>query len=232
MRCCLFAGHGWSDGLHASIEDFEGLIKDFDEFILRQEGRYPDIDWIVHGESLGGCVALHLCLRAQEHGRKYNGAVLVAPMCKVANDVSPTGLKVRALNMVSKVFPTLSVTPIPLRANTTYKDPQILEALSKDPVHYYGKMRLATARECYNATLHLEKRVPELETPFCVMHGTDDVAVPVEGSQWLYEESTQVAEKDKELILIDDGWHGFLWAEEDKEKNWITLLDWASARLE
>ena len=224
-------GHGWSDGLHACIGDFDATIRDFDEFVVRQEKRYPDLDFLVHGESLGGCVALHLTFRAQSRGRPFNGVVLVAPMCALGEDLVPGGAKVTALNALSRMFPTLSMTPANVKAHTSYKDPVIRAALMKDPVHYFGKMRLVTAREFFQATRFVEKRMGELETPFCVMHGTGDISVPVRGSTLLYEKSVKLANEDKKIVLIDDGWHGFLWAEEDRDANWLTLLDWACSRL-
>ena len=228
-----YEGHGWSDGICGLVQDADKMLDDVDEFFQRQQAMFADLEWMVHGESLGGMVALDMCVRAQADPRrkKLKGAVFVAPMCKIAEKVKPPQAAQDALIFISRYVPELSLTPSSINTKLMFKQPHIVEAFDRDPLRYMGRPRLATAREFFHKTVELEHRIPEIETPFFVIHGEDDVVTTSDASKELYDLSTKVAEEDKELVIVKGAWHGLMWGEEEKEENWKRQMSWVESRF-
>ncbi|CAN1353240.1 Caffeoylshikimate esterase [Linum perenne] len=77
-----YEGHGRSSGSRCYIKKFENIVNDCDEFFrsVSAENEYRDKGRFLYGESMGGAVSL---LLHKKRPSFYNGAVLVAPMCKV-----------------------------------------------------------------------------------------------------------------------------------------------------
>eukprot|EP00850_Spirogloea_muscicola_P020028 SM000205S06235 [mRNA] locus=s205:158736:160177:- [translate_table: standard] len=77
-----YEGHGQSDGLQAYVKSMDVLVDDciqyFDSVSSRPE--YTGKARFLYGESMGGAVAL---LIHRKQAEAWNGAVFVAPMCKV-----------------------------------------------------------------------------------------------------------------------------------------------------
>lgn len=73
-----------------------------------------------------------------------------------------------------------------------------------------GVLRLGTA---LNVVLCLENAqkvaIPGLKTPFCIVHGTKDYAVPIEGSKFMFEHAS-TPDDDKELHCMDGSYHDLL----------------------
>lgn len=226
-----YEGHGWSDGILMYLESSEKMMDDVQEFFLQKQAEYDTLQWLVHGESLGGNVALNMCLRGNTKGKKVAGAMLIAPMCKIADEVKPSDAAIGTLSFLSKLLPTMSITPSSINGSIIFKDKSVMEAIHADPLLYQGRPRLSTARELHYATLRLEEQLPELETPFFVIHGTEDVVTTSEASRELYEKSSKVSEEDKEMVLVEGGWHGLMWAEDERDEHWNRLLEWAENRL-
>ncbi|PPR89075.1 hypothetical protein GOBAR_AA31614 [Gossypium barbadense] len=77
-----YEGHGRSKGAHCFINKFQNIVNDCQEFFksVCELEEYKDKNRFLYGESMGGAAALLL----HKHDPSFwNGAVLVAPMCKV-----------------------------------------------------------------------------------------------------------------------------------------------------
>jgi acylglycerol lipase len=108
-----YEGHGRSDGLQGYVPDFELLVRDCDDYfssVVRrsQSQSKDDSKRFLLGESMGGAVALLLHLRRPEF---WSGAVLVAPMCKIADDMRPHPLVVNILRAMTSIIPTWKIVP-------------------------------------------------------------------------------------------------------------------------
>ena len=228
---CL--GHGWSDGLCGHIPSAQNIINDNYEFHKVQQEKYPGLKWIVHGESFGGMVALNLCLKAQEDPGRDNfvACVLVAPMCKIADDVMPPKIVQNALVFLSRCFGTWSITPSDVNTGMIFKQQDMLRIMDEDPIRYAGRPRMGTARELLFSTVALEKRFGDLETPFFTIHGEKDLLTTSDGSRELYEKAVQVPAEDKRCHIVTGGWHGIMWAEDEKDEHWQEMMDWAEGRF-
>lgn len=54
------------------------------------------------------------------------------------------------------------------------RDPVKKKHILRNPLRFTARGRLATARECYMATVQLEERFSEIVIPFLVLHGACD----------------------------------------------------------
>lgn len=80
-----YEGHGRSSGARCYIKKFENIVADCYAFFtsIAVEEEYRDKCRFLYGESMGGAVAL---LLHKKNPRFWNGAVLVAPMCKIRSN--------------------------------------------------------------------------------------------------------------------------------------------------
>lgn len=60
------------------------------------------------GESLGGAIALAVHLKKPS---MWNGAVLVAPMCKVADSMYPPWIQLQILLLLARIVPKAKLVP-------------------------------------------------------------------------------------------------------------------------
>ncbi|KAF9663976.1 hypothetical protein SADUNF_Sadunf17G0108000 [Salix dunnii] len=81
-----YPGYGMSEGLHGYIPSFDRLVDDVIEHYskVKENPEFRTLPSFLFGESLGGAVALKVHLKQPN---AWNGAILVAPMCKAAYNV-------------------------------------------------------------------------------------------------------------------------------------------------
>ncbi|RYR01690.1 hypothetical protein Ahy_B06g080553 isoform B [Arachis hypogaea] len=77
-----YEGHGKSQGARCYIKKFDNIVHDCFDFFSSVTGleEYRGKPRFLYGESMGGAVALLLHMK---HHSFWDGAVLVAPMCKI-----------------------------------------------------------------------------------------------------------------------------------------------------
>ncbi len=84
---------GRSDGLHAYVPCFRTLVEDMWRFFLEEVKSHPTygrLPVFVLGESMGGNVAIQLGLKDADEGRGLlNGAILLAPMVTIKDEMKP-----------------------------------------------------------------------------------------------------------------------------------------------
>ncbi|EPS64357.1 hypothetical protein M569_10424, partial [Genlisea aurea] len=119
-------GHGKSSGLQGLISSFDDLVDDVSEYysdVSEKKENKRKLRFLL-GESMGGAMALRLNRKRPEY---WDGAVLVAPMCKIADDVRPSPLVIKALTYLARVIPTWKITPTPDIIDIAFRDPQVRE---------------------------------------------------------------------------------------------------------
>lgn len=226
-------GHGLSDHTSGLLPDLNKAVDDFHEFVKRQQQRYPKKRWFIQGQSMGGAVALLESLKAKgTNDIQLDGMVLIAPMCKMAKEIQPSKLTVNILLLMAAYLPELSIVPSAIENKLIFRDPEVIKVVSKDPICYIGKPRVATGATMYSTTMELADSMDKIEVPFLVMHGKKDIVTSFQASVDLYEQSTKVSAEDKELVLLEEAWHGVIWAEpaEDVEKYWEIIFQWIDSR--
>jgi len=224
-------GHGRSDGLWALIDDWRNMILQVAELVeccflpKTDELQKPVFCW---GESLGGAVAIHLCMCRPEI---FKGVVLSSPMCGIADDIKPPELVVKALIFLSSFAGTLPITPAKDQSPLVWKDPNDYHSIVLGPqqnfLNYRMKARLATARELLRGSTEIiERASTEMKTPFLIIHGDSDYVCPIEMSRKFHRNALV---EDKMLKEVSGGWHAVFTS--DIEKIYQDAFDWINKRI-
>ncbi|GER41879.1 alpha/beta-Hydrolases superfamily protein [Striga asiatica] len=222
-------GHGKSSGLQGLITDFDHLVDDLTEHFTniseKRENRKKSR--ILMGESMGGAMVLRLHRKKPEY---WDGAVLVAPMCKIADNVRPSPLVIKILTGLAHIIPTWKLTPTPDIIDSAFRDPQVVKEVRSNPYTYKGLPRLQTASQLYKVSTDLETRLDEVSLPFIVLHGEDDKVTDPSVSKDLYESARS---SDKTFKLYPGMWHSLSYGElpENLDKVFSDIVGWLDGRF-
>ncbi|XP_042504705.1 caffeoylshikimate esterase-like isoform X1 [Macadamia integrifolia] len=206
-----YPNFGLSDGLHGYIPCFDGLVDDVIEQYCKIKVR-PEVAGLprfIMGQSMGGAVALKVHLR-QPH--EWDGVILVAPMAKIAEDVTPPAAVLKVLALMSKVIPEAKLFPQKDLAELAFRDARKRKMADYNVISYSDQMRLKTAVELLNATRDIESKLEKVSSPLLVLHGAADKVTDPLVSKFLYEKASS---KDKKLKLYEEGYHSILEGEPD-----------------
>ncbi|PKA48525.1 hypothetical protein AXF42_Ash017424 [Apostasia shenzhenica] len=204
-----YEGHGKSSGLQGYVPSFDGLVDDclhhFKSICEKPENKKKQR--FLLGESMGGAVALLLHRKAPVY---WNGAVLVAPMCKIADEMKPHPVVINILKKLSNVIPKWRIIPTQDIIDVAFKSPEKREEIRSNPYCFKGRPRLKTAQELLLVSLDIEKNLDMVSLPFLIVHGGDDVVTDPSVSKLLYELASS---KDKTFKLYPGMWHALTFAE-------------------
>lgn len=225
-----YEGHGKSGGTRCYIQSFDDLVTDCATFFrsVAESIKYKKKARFLYGESMGGVVAL---LIHRKQPNFWNGALLVAPMCKIAEELKPHPLVIGILKKLTVIIPTWKIVPIQNIIDTGFKDPEKRQEIRANPYIYQDKPRLKTGYELLMASLDIEKRLDEVSLPFLIVHGQDDKVTDPSVSQLLYSSAKS---SDKTLKLYPDMWHGLTFGEppEHVELVFSDIIAWLGERSE
>ncbi|XP_052204241.1 caffeoylshikimate esterase-like isoform X2 [Diospyros lotus] len=226
-----YEGHGKSSGLQGFVPCFDDVVSDcshhYTSICEREENRNKLR--IVMGESMGGAVAL-LLHRKKPHF--WDGAILVAPMCKIADGMRPHPLMIKVLRKLSRLIPTWKITPIPDIIDAAVRDASVREQIPSNPYCYKGRLRLLTGYQLLTVSMDLEKRLEEVSLPFLVLHGEEDKVTDPAVSRLLYD-SARTPIRDKTLKLYPEMWHSLYYGElpHNIDTVFSDILAWLDERL-
>lgn len=225
-----YEGHGKSAGLSGYIKSFDDLVADSLSFFgsVAEKIEYRKKARFLYGESMGGAVAL---LIHRKQPNYWNGAVLVAPMCKLAEEVKPHPLVISILKKLTAIVPTWKLVPTKDIIDTAFKDPEKRQKIRTNPYVYQGRPRLKTGFELLMTSLDIEKRLDEVRLPFLIVHGEDDKVTDPSVSKLLYSSAKS---SDKTLKMYPDMWHGLTYAEplEHIDLVFSDIIAWLGERSE
>ncbi|KAJ4709933.1 Caffeoylshikimate esterase [Melia azedarach] len=221
-------GFGLSDGLHGYIPSFDALVDNVIEIYTKIKGR-PELQNLPHfilGLSMGGAITLKVHLK-EPHA--WDGVILVAPMCKIAEEVIPPAAVLKVLMLLSRVMPKAKLFPQKDLTKLSFRDPIKRKMAFYNVISYSDQTRLKTAVELLNATSYIEKRVEKVSSPLLILHGAADKVTDPLISKFLYEKASST---DKTLKLYDEGYHNILEGEpDDRIFNVLgDIISWLDAR--
>ncbi|KAE8692031.1 Alpha/beta-Hydrolases superfamily protein isoform 2 [Hibiscus syriacus] len=207
-----YEGHGKSEGARCFIKNFENIVNDCDEYFksVCAEEKYREKSRFLYGESMGGAVAL---LLHKKDSSFWNGAVLVAPMCKISENVKPHPVVVNILTKMELFIPKWKIVPTRDVIDSAFKDPVKRKEIRNNKLIYHGKPRLKTALEMLRTSMSIENSLNEMTLPFFVLHGEADTVTDPEVSKALYEKARS---NDKTIRLYPGMWHGLTAGESDE----------------
>lgn len=175
---------------------------------------------------MGGAVAIQVHRRQPQ---AWTGAVLAAPMCKIAEEMMPPKAVVTVLKCLAKVFPTWKLVPTRDITEVGFRDPEKRELVRQNPIGYVGKPRLSTALQLLLTTEEIGAHLHEVCLPLLVLHGAADCVTSPDLSAELV---AQASSADKTLRLYQDAWHGLTCGEPDEVANQVIsdIIEWMRAR--
>ncbi|KAJ9140745.1 hypothetical protein P3X46_031353 [Hevea brasiliensis] len=204
-------GFGLSEGLHGYIPSFDGLVDNIIERYAKIKGR-PELKGLpcfLLGQSMGGAVALKVHLK---EAHAWDGVILVAAMCRIAEDVKPPPPVLKALILLSRVMPKAKLLPQRDLAELGFRDLKSRKVAEYNVICYNDRMRLKTAVELLKATEDIEAKLDKVSSPLLILHGAADKVTDPMVSQFLYQKASS---KDKTLKLYEGGYHSILEGEPD-----------------
>ncbi|VAI19595.1 unnamed protein product [Triticum turgidum subsp. durum] len=207
-----YPGFGLSEGLHGYIPSFDTLVDDVAEHFAKIKGNpeYRDLPSFLFGQSMGGAVALKIHFKQP---KDWNGAILVAPMCKISDDVVPAWPVQQVLIFMAKLLPKEKLVPQKDLAELAFREKEKQEQCSYNVIAYKDKPRLRTALEMLRTTQEIESRLQEVSLPIIILHGEADLVTDPGVSKDLYEKAKT---SDKTLRLYKDAYHAILEGEPDE----------------
>ncbi|KAJ4961876.1 hypothetical protein NE237_021786 [Protea cynaroides] len=208
-----YPGFGLSEGLHGYIPSFDAIVDDVIEHCskVKENPEYQNLPSFLFGQSMGGAVALKVHLKQPN---AWDGAILVAPMCKIADDVVPPEILKYILIGLAKFLPQRKLVPLKDLGEMAFRDEKKLAMTKYNVISYKDKPRLGTAVELLKTTQEIEKRLEEVSLPLLILHGEADIVTDPSVSKALYEKARS---KDKNLHLYKDSYHSLLEGEPDEK---------------
>ncbi|GMY24378.1 caffeoylshikimate esterase isoform X2 [Fagus crenata] len=207
-----YPGFGLSEGLHCYIPSFDGLVDDVIEQYskIKENPEFSTLPSFLFGQSMGGAVALKV---HRKQPNAWDGAVLVAPMCKIADDMVPPWLLTQILIGVANFLPKLKLVPQKDLAEAAFRELKKRELTAYNVIAYKDKPRLQTAVEMLRTTQEIERRLEDVSLPLLILHGEADIVTDPSVSKALYEKASS---SDKKLNLYKDAYHSLLEGEPDE----------------
>lgn len=207
-----YPGFGLSEGLHGFIPSFDMLVDDVVEHFskVKENPDFRSLPSFLMGESMGGAVALKVHLKQPN---AWNGAILVAPMCKIADDMVPPWIVTQFLIGVAKFLPKQKLVPQNDFGDMAFRDPKKRDQAAYNVISYKHRPRLGTALELLRTTQEIEHQLEKVSLPLLILHGKADIVTDPSVSKALYEKAIS---SDKKLNLYDDAYHALLEGEPDE----------------
>ncbi|MEE2733118.1 MAG: alpha/beta fold hydrolase [Pseudomonadota bacterium] len=203
-----------------------GYVADFDDYgqdlkqvlqLLRQ--RYPDVKNYVMGESLGGTVAMYGSVRFEflldgviTSGVGYKPSLKVmgirAP--EFVNDITMSSVK-----WFWSGFGSVPAVESDIGLRMAVEDQQLQDRLLSDPEVCHDWLPGAYLSTTLKAIDFIEPRLRHVTVPVLLLHGKDDILVPLSSSQEVYDEIDSVRKR----MVVYDSPHAVL-----LEAKWQTAL--------
>ncbi|GMJ00702.1 hypothetical protein like AT5G16120 [Hibiscus trionum] len=206
-----YPGFGLSEGLHCYIHSFDRLVDDVIEQYtkIKEDPDFRTLPCFLFGQSMGGAVALKMHLKQPN---AWSGACLVAPMCKIADDMVPPWILKQILIGMANILPKQKLVPQKDLAEAAFRDIKKRKLTPYNVIAYKDKPRLRTALEMLRITAEIEQNLEKVSLPILILHGENDIVTDPSVSRALYEKASS---SDKKIIIYKDAGHSLLEGEPD-----------------
>ncbi|CAN6864716.1 unnamed protein product [Brassica oleracea] len=156
-----YPGFGLSEGLHGYISSFDLLVEDVIEHFsnIKENSEFSSLPSFLFGQSMGGAVSLKIHFKQPN---AWTGAVLVAPMCKIAEDMVPPPVLKHILIGLSSVLPKHKLVPQKDLTDAAFRDVTKRKLAPYNVICYCDKPRLRTAVEMLRTTQEIEQQLHKM----------------------------------------------------------------------
>ncbi|XP_009775188.1 caffeoylshikimate esterase-like [Nicotiana sylvestris] len=224
-----YEGHGKSAGLQGFVSSFDAVVDDCSDHYSKISERKENKKKmrILMGESMGGAVALLLHRKKSDF---WDGAVLIAPMCKIADDMRPSPIVISILTKLCNIIPTWKLIPTQDVVDSAFRDPEVRKEIRNNPYCYKGRPRLQTGYQLFTVSMDLEQRLEEVTLPFLIVHGGEDTVTDPSVSKLLYEKASSI---DKSFKLYPGMWHSLSYGEFPENRNIVfsDIISWLNEKI-
>lgn len=208
-------GHGRSPGRRA-VTDVETAVAD--HLAARRKLESLPLPLFLLGHSLGGIVTATSVTRDPSDLR---GVILSSPALLVTANLL-TRLLARAAAAVAPTLPVRRLAPAGIS-----RIAEQVELVKADSLMYHGAMPARLAASVLFTSRGNWNLYPRWEAPTLLIHGTADTFTEPQGSRRFVD---TIASKDKELYLVEGGYHELL-NDIGGDETLRVLLDWLARRL-
>ena len=226
-----FIGHGKSDGIRCSIDNFDDFVDDLDTVVKFIKKKEDNIPIFIISESMGGAVAIKYCIKNQLKS-KINGYILVGPMCGLDDSLKPHPILISLLLFFSKYFPNYPAIGTKVDVNGSCKNKEFTKLKENSEYFFNEQTRLNTGRELYNTSLWIEENGDLFNAPVYVLHGLDDKITNPEFSIKFYN---SVVCKNKDIYLPTNTNHSLFIRVDDNDKGpiktWENIINWINLQI-
>ena len=211
-------GRGKSDGERFYVQSFSDYVTDAANLVTLAKSREPGLPVFVLGHSAGGVVS---CIYALEHQAEIAGLICES----FAHEVPAPDFALAVFKGLGYVAPHAHV--FHLKNEIFSRDPAVVRAMNEDPLIAHETQPTRTLAEMVRADERLKKEFPLIKLPVLILHGTNDQATKLSGSQHFFE---RAGSADKTLKLYEGGYHDLL-NDSDKEKVMADIKQWIGAHI-
>lgn len=211
-------GRGQSEGERFYVEKFADYVNDVATFVALAKAQEPGLPVFMLGHSAGGVVA---CIYTLEHQTELAGLICES----FAHEVPAPDFALAVLKGVSHIAPHAHV--LKLNNADFSRDPNVVEAMNKDPFIAGESQPAETIAEMVRADERLKQEFPLITLPVLILHGTHDKAAKPSGSQHFYN---RAGSTDKTLKLYEGHFHDLL-NDLDKEVVMADIQGWLDAHI-
>jgi len=213
-------GHGKSEGGREEVQSFEDYTSTLTTFYNMVKAWQAGKPIFLLGHSMGGLIAPYYLLDNQ---KKFNGAIISAPLIKVSENISP--LTIAMGKVLSVVAPKAGLLTV--NANDISCDPEVVKAYVNDPLVFHSKTPARLAAEMLKAMLRVNAELDKISLPFITVQGGDDKLVDPEGARILYNKASS---KDKTLKIYE-GFHHEVFNEPERQQVLKDVETWLAAHI-
>ena len=189
--CAIWDWFDHVDMVREFVTDFVyPFYKKIDDANLVESKTGQRLPKFCHGLSMGGGIAVTLAIK---HPGLFDSLILVAPMVYVSDHLRPSKAAETILKKV--ILPLIPAWPIFPNSNLSdmcYTDADHAKKMmireDENPVCYRGKARVCTAFSLgVQYDLFIRREMKNIDVPFLVLHGEEDIVTSPEMSKTLYE---------------------------------------------
>ncbi|KAL2539742.1 alpha/beta-Hydrolases superfamily protein [Abeliophyllum distichum] len=227
-------GHGFSEGLAAHLPDMNLVVDECILFFNKFRAGYAlNLPAFLYAESLGGAIALLITLRRDGvvPVKPFDGVVLNGAMCGISDKFKPPWPLEHFLSIAAALVPTWCIVPtrgsIPL---VSFKVEWKRKLALASPRRTLQRPRAATAQELLRVCREVQGSFNEVDVPFLIVHGGDDIVCDPACTAQLYE---RAASNDKTLRIYPGMWHQLIGEpDENVELVFSEVVKWLVTRAD
>jgi alpha-beta hydrolase superfamily lysophospholipase len=206
-------GHGLSGGARGYVESYDNFIEDANVLVDLAKAENPDLPIFMFGHSMGGFIAA-------SYGVKYTDkldGIILSGAATASLPAIEGGL--------NREFDPMTAVPNSL-SSIICTDKSVVKAY-EDDLLVLKETTLKLLTELIDGIKWLDSRVETFNYPCLILHGSNDMIVPKECSEFFFK---NISSADKKLIIYPGLFHEIL---NEKKKDSIIndIHEWIKEKI-